>query len=81
MYQAFYKIYESRDSQAFGPIPFATREEREAFCQGRNVFWYHLVEDDDWFSWERGGAWVATQEPGRADIVPEPPEITEEDRW
>jgi hypothetical protein len=81
MYQVMYKIHEWRNSDTFGPLSFPTAEEREDFCNGRNVFWWHLVEDDDWHSWKRGGAWKATQEPGPADTVPEPPEITEADRW
>ena len=64
-----------------GPLTFASAEEREAYVKGPAVYWYHYVEEDDWFLWQRGGAWNATQEPSRADVVPEPPEITEDDRW
>jgi hypothetical protein len=81
MYQVFYKVEESRNAPGHGPLSFATKEERKAFTEGRNVFWYHFAEEDDWHQWSRGGAWAATAKPGREDVVPEPPPITEEDRW
>lgn len=80
-YQVFVKLTEPRSSEARGPISFASAEERLAFVQGPAVYWYHIVEDDDWHLWLRGGAWAATREQGNADVVPEPPEITEDDRW
>jgi hypothetical protein len=80
-FQAFIKLAESRNTPMQGPYAFASAEDRDEFVRGRTVYWYHLAEDDDWFSWKRGGAWAATATPGPADRVPEKPEITEEDRW
>jgi hypothetical protein len=81
MYQCLVKLQESRSAGVLGPLSFATREEREEYVRGPKVFWYHLVEIDDWHVWHRGGAWKATAVSGPEDRVPEPPEITEEDRW
>ena len=82
MYQCLVLLSESRATTPMtGPLAFGTKEAREAYVNGPAVYWYHMVEDDDWFSWKRGGAWKATEQPGPADTVPEPPEITEEDRW
>lgn len=80
-YQVLFKITESRHSEARGPVDFPTSEAREEFVNGPDVFWYHDVEEDDWMLWRRGGAWNATQEPGPADRINTPPEITEADRW
>lgn len=81
MYQVFVKLSESRNSAMAGPVGFVSAAEREAYVKGPNVFWYHYAEEDDWVLWLRGGAWAATQEKGKADVVPEPPEITDDDRW
>lgn len=92
MYQCLIKRSEGHPSRAGfitrmgetgveGPLSFASAEERELFVTGPSVYWYHLVEDDDWHSWKRGGAWEATAVPGPADRINEPPEITEDDRW
>lgn len=81
MYQTFVKLGESRNSDARGPLSFSSAEERDAYVRSEGVYWYHFAEEDDWFSWRRGGAWQATRTPGPADVVPEPPKITEEDRW
>lgn len=80
-YQAFVKVREYRNSDVIGPLDFATAEERLAVVQGPQVYWYHFAEEDDWHLWKRGGAWSATAIPGKADVVPDPPEITEDDRW
>jgi hypothetical protein len=80
MYQLFYKTGESANS-AQHATAFRTRAERAEFAKGPEVYWYHLPEDEDWCRWTRGGAWQATARPGPADVVPEPPEITEDDRW
>lgn len=81
MFQVFVKFQESRNTEMKGPYPFATAEERDRAVRGSNVFWYHFAEWDDWFLWHRGGAWAATAVPGKADVVPEEPEITDDDRW
>lgn len=81
MYQVMYKLNEDRNSAVYGPVSFPTAEAREEFVKGPAVFWHHYAEEDDWMLWRRGGAWNATQEPGPADRVNTPPEITEEDRW
>ena len=81
MYQVYFKAAESRGTPMSGPLGFPTAEEREAFVKGPRVYWYHLVEEDDWNAWHRGGAWAATAAPGPADRENEPPEITQEDRW
>lgn len=81
MYQTFIKLGESRNSPSQGPLSFPDKESRNAFVRGPEVYWYHFAEEEDWHLWQRGGAWNATQQPGPADHVPEPPEITEEDRW
>ncbi len=81
MYQCFVRLSEARSSAMAGPLSFPTAEERAAYVKGPRVYWYHYSEDDDWHTWRRGGAWAATAQPGPADIIPDPPEITEEDRW
>jgi hypothetical protein len=81
MYGVLYKLGESRNSAAHGPLSFPSTEERKAFVKGPTVYWYHLVEEEDWHLWLRGGAWAATAVPGPADAVPDLPEITEDDRW
>lgn len=80
MYQAFVRLAESRNSQVV-QVNFINAELREEYVKGPTVFWYHFAEDDDWMLFRRGGAWAATQQPSRADVVPEPPEITDDDRW
>jgi hypothetical protein len=81
-YQAFVKRAEPRSTPMEGPFGFASAEERIAFLKtSPEVYWYHLVEDDDWMSWTRGGAWAATARPGPADRENAPPEITDDDRW
>lgn len=81
MYQILYKTGESRNSAVIGPVGFPSAEERDKFARSAVVYWYHYSEWDDWHQWRRGGGWEATWQPGPADIVPEPPEIKEEDRW
>jgi hypothetical protein len=81
VYQVFVKLAEPRSSSVAGPLSFPSAEERAEYVKGPAVFWYHYAEEDDWMLWLRGGAWAATQTQGKADIVPEPPEITEDDRW
>lgn len=75
------KTAEPRSAPAYGPLSFPTAEARQAYVSGPGIYWYHFAEEDDWHLWRRGGAWRATAEAGPADHVPEPPEITEEDRW
>jgi hypothetical protein len=81
MYQTFVKFGESRSTKMFGPFSFPNTEERQAYVNGDEVYWYHFSEEDDWNLWKRGGAWNATATPGKADVVPAPPQITEDDRW
>jgi hypothetical protein len=80
IYQAVVKLAEDRNSAAQGPLSFPSAEARSAYVKGREVYWYFLVEDDDW-SWHRGGAWQATapEDPQDREVIP--PEITEADRW
>jgi hypothetical protein len=80
MYQTFVKLGESRNTAMAGPLTFATAEDRKAYVMGDTVYWYHYVEEDDWTSWSRGGAWKATARPLPADREVTPPEITEDDR-
>jgi hypothetical protein len=81
MYQCFIRTGENRYGAMTGPLSFPSAEERLEFVRNDpRVYWYHFAEEDDWFDWRRGGAWATTHEPGKADVVPEPPEITEEDR-
>lgn len=80
MYQLLVLLAESRNSpQHMRSFPDA--KGREDYAKSAAVYWYHYVEWEDWHQWARGGAWEATQELGKADVVPDPPEITEEDRW
>lgn len=81
MYQMLVKVRESRNSDAIGPLSYPTSEDRDKAARGPDVYWYHYVEEDDWFLWKRGGAWTATHQPGPAERVNEPPEVTEDDRW
>lgn len=81
MWQVFVKLGQGRSSAMTGPYSFASKELREEFVKGPTIYWYHFAEEDDWHSWRRGGAWSATQEPGPADRINQPPEITEDDRW
>lgn len=80
MYQTFVKFGESRNTEMVGPLGFESTEARKAYVMGETVYWYHYAEEDDWFSWSRGGAWKATAKPNPADRVVTPPEITEDDR-
>jgi hypothetical protein len=82
MYGVFIKRAESRSTTMEGPFGFESTEERKAFVmhEEMNVYWYHYVEEDDWHSWSRGGAWKATARPLPADREVIPPEITEDDR-
>lgn len=82
MYGVMVKLSESRNSNMAGPVNFATATEREQYVNGPDsiIFWYHFVEEDDWHLWRRGGAWKRTQQPAAADKVPDPPEITPDDR-
>lgn len=82
MYQVFIKRHEARSTAMEGPFGFESTEARKAFVMhpDMSVYWYHYVEEDDWFSWSRGGAWKATAKPNPADRVVTPPEITEDDR-
>ena len=79
MYQVLVKIRESRNSDVLGPLSFPNKEDRETYVKGPEVFWYHYVEEDDWFDWRRGGAWQATKPPDPPAW--EPPEGEEKDRW
>ena len=81
MYMCFVKLGESRNSEVAGPLSFPTAEARRDYVSGPAVYWYHEVEEEDWMLWRRGGAWEATKQPGPADRVNNPPEITERDRW
>ena len=81
MYQVMVRLAESQSAPMAGPLSFPNPEARRAYVEGPSVYWYHLVESDDWTTWHRGGAWEATAMPGPEDRVPNPPEITEEDRW
>ena len=77
----FVKRAESRNTAMAGPFSFASAADRAEYVKGPDVYWYHFAEEDDWHYWGRGGAWAATREPGPADRINEPPEITEDDRW
>ncbi len=81
MYQVLIKQSEDRNSASAGPLSFVTREERDNYVHGPDslVFWYFYPESDDW-DWRRGGAWKRTARSSPADVIPEPPEITEKDR-
>lgn len=81
MYQILVKFGESRNSPVVGPLSYPSAEARLDAAMGPKVYWYHFVEDDDWFSWRRGGAWEATAPEVPADRINVPPEITEDDRW
>jgi hypothetical protein len=80
MYQCLVKLSERRNSEPSGLLSFPTAEARLAYVKGPTVYWYHYAEEDDWHTWLRGGAWSATAEPGPADRINEPPELTQQDR-
>ena len=82
MYQVFVKLAEAQSTPMAGPCTFPTKEERDEYVNGPEsvIYWYHFSEWDDWHLWRRGGAWQRTEKPSAADVVPEPPEITPQDR-
>lgn len=81
VYQAMIKLSENRNSAMAGPVTFTTAAERREYVDGPLVFWYHFVEEDDWHTWHRGGAWDATAPEDSQDREVTPPTITEADRW